>query len=47
MDLALWKKNYLLMLHFPELVQTVKQLKKEVEELKKKSEVRSQNKDGR
>jgi len=42
MDFALWKKNYLLMLHFPELVQTVKQLKKEVEELKKKSEVRSQ-----
>ncbi|MFB3903513.1 MAG: UDP-3-O-(3-hydroxymyristoyl)glucosamine N-acyltransferase [Acidobacteriota bacterium] len=38
MDFALWKKNYILMLGFPELVQTVKQLKKEVAELKQKSE---------
>ncbi|RPI27342.1 MAG: UDP-3-O-(3-hydroxymyristoyl)glucosamine N-acyltransferase [Acidobacteria bacterium] len=36
MDFNLWKKNYLLMLNFPDLVQTVKHLKKEVEELKKK-----------
>jgi len=35
MDLNLWKKNYILMLNFPELVQTVKRLAKEVEELKK------------
>ncbi len=38
MDFALWKKNYLLMLGFPELVQTVKQLKKEVAELKQRLE---------
>jgi UDP-3-O-[3-hydroxymyristoyl] glucosamine N-acyltransferase len=36
MDFRLWKKNYLIMLNLPELAQTVKQLKKEVEELKKK-----------
>jgi UDP-3-O-[3-hydroxymyristoyl] glucosamine N-acyltransferase len=34
LDFSLWKKNYLLMQSFPELVQTVKQLKKEVETLK-------------
>ncbi len=34
MDSGLWKKNYLLMFKFPELVKTVKQLTKEVEALK-------------
>jgi UDP-3-O-[3-hydroxymyristoyl] glucosamine N-acyltransferase len=34
MDSGLWKKNYLLMQEFPELVKTVKRLAKEVEELK-------------
>ncbi len=34
MDFALWKKNYLLMLKFPELVHTVRRLTREVEELK-------------
>ncbi len=34
MDTTLWKKNYLLMLKFPELVKTVKRLNREVEELK-------------
>jgi UDP-3-O-[3-hydroxymyristoyl] glucosamine N-acyltransferase len=34
LDFNLWKKNYLLMQSFPELVQTVKQLKKEVATLK-------------
>jgi len=38
MDFTQWKKTYLLMLRFPELVQTVKQLTKEVEELKQKLE---------
>jgi UDP-3-O-[3-hydroxymyristoyl] glucosamine N-acyltransferase len=35
MDFKLWKRNYLITLGLPDLVQTVKQLKKEVEELKK------------
>ena len=35
MDSGLWKKNYLLMQKFPELVKTVKQLSREIEELKK------------
>lgn len=34
MESGLWKKNYLLMHKFPELVKTVKQLSREVEELK-------------
>ncbi|MFZ0427640.1 MAG: UDP-3-O-(3-hydroxymyristoyl)glucosamine N-acyltransferase [Acidobacteriota bacterium] len=34
MDSGLWKKNYLLMHEFPELVKTVKRLVREVEELK-------------
>lgn len=34
MDSGLWKKNYLLMHEFPELVKTVKRLAKEVEALK-------------
>ena len=34
MDSALWKKNYLLMHDFPQLVKTIKRLAKEVEELK-------------
>jgi len=38
MDFGLWKKNYLLMLKFPELVQEVKQLKREVAELRQKLE---------
>jgi UDP-3-O-[3-hydroxymyristoyl] glucosamine N-acyltransferase len=36
MDSALWKRNYLLMQEFPELVRTVKRLQREVTELKKK-----------
>jgi len=35
MESGLWKKNYLLMHRFPELVKTVKQLRKEIDELKK------------
>ena len=35
MESGLWKKNYLLMQKFPELVKTIKQLSREVEELKK------------
>lgn len=34
MDSGLWKKNYLLMFKFPELVKTVKHLAKDFEELK-------------
>ena len=34
MESGLWKKNYILMHGFPELVKTVKKLRKEVEELK-------------
>jgi len=34
MDSGLWKKNYLLMFKFPELVKTVKKLSRELEELK-------------
>ena len=34
MESGLWKKNYILMHSFPELVKTVKRLSKEVEELK-------------
>lgn len=34
MDSNLWKKNYLLMQEFPELVKTVRRLQKEVEEMK-------------
>jgi UDP-3-O-[3-hydroxymyristoyl] glucosamine N-acyltransferase len=37
MDSALWKRNYVLMHEFPQLVKTVKQLKREVEELRKRS----------
>jgi UDP-3-O-[3-hydroxymyristoyl] glucosamine N-acyltransferase len=35
-DFKLWKKNSLLMERFPELVQTIRELKKEVEELRTK-----------
>lgn len=35
MDSALWKRNYLLMLEFPELVRTIKRLEKEIEELRR------------
>ncbi|MGH9340336.1 MAG: UDP-3-O-(3-hydroxymyristoyl)glucosamine N-acyltransferase [Acidobacteriota bacterium] len=35
MDNALWKRNYVLMHEFPELVRTVKRLAKEIEELKR------------
>jgi UDP-3-O-[3-hydroxymyristoyl] glucosamine N-acyltransferase len=38
MDSNLWKKNYLLMHEFPTLVRIVKQLQKEVEELKSAGE---------
>ncbi len=34
MDSNLWKKNYLLMLEFPELVKTIRRLQKEVAELR-------------
>ncbi len=37
MDSGLWKKNYLLMLKFPEMVRTIKQLTREVEALKEAS----------
>ena len=37
MDSGLWKKNYLLMLKFPEMVKTIKQLTREVEALKEAS----------
>jgi len=37
MDFNLWKKNYMINLRLPELAQTVRQLKKDVEELKKKA----------
>ena len=36
MESSLWKKNYILMHRFPELVKTVKQLRREVDELKNK-----------
>jgi UDP-3-O-[3-hydroxymyristoyl] glucosamine N-acyltransferase len=35
MESSLWKKNYLLMHRFPELVKMVKQLRKEIDEIKK------------
>ncbi len=38
MDSSLWKRNYLLMHQFPELVRTVKRLKREVEDLSAKLE---------
>ncbi len=34
MDSTLWKRNYILMREFPDLVRTLKRLKKEVEQLK-------------
>jgi UDP-3-O-[3-hydroxymyristoyl] glucosamine N-acyltransferase len=37
MESGLWKKNYILMHQFPELVKTVKKLRKEIEEMKKHS----------
>ncbi|MEE2821931.1 MAG: UDP-3-O-(3-hydroxymyristoyl)glucosamine N-acyltransferase [Acidobacteriota bacterium] len=36
MDSSLWKRNYLLLKELPQLVNTIKQLKKELEDLKKK-----------
>lgn len=38
MESGLWKKNYLLMQEFPQLVKTIKRLAKEVEELKRSRE---------
>ncbi|MBI4445989.1 MAG: UDP-3-O-(3-hydroxymyristoyl)glucosamine N-acyltransferase [Acidobacteria bacterium] len=38
MDSTVWKKNYLLMQQFPELVRTLKQVKKDLDELKQKLE---------
>ena len=35
MDSSLWKRNYLLLKELPQLVNTIKQLKKELEDLKK------------
>ena len=35
MDTTLWKRNYILMHRFPELVKTVKRLQKELAELRK------------
>lgn len=36
MDVSLWKKNYLLMRDFPDLVRKIKRMEKEIEELQKK-----------
>lgn len=38
MDSSLWKKNYILMHSFPELVKTVKQLQKELDKLKRQAD---------
>ena len=38
MDAGLWKRNYLLLHKLPELVRTINQLQKELEELRKKKE---------
>ena len=36
MDVSLWKKNYLLMRDFPDLVRKIRRMEKEIEELRKK-----------
>ena len=36
MDISLWKKNYLLMRDFPDLVRKIRRMEKEIEELRKK-----------
>ena len=38
MDLSLWKRNYLLMKKFPEWIQRLRKMEKEIEELRKKLE---------